>query len=492
MGTMEDFPKLKKINDLPEFVPPDAAKKKKKKRGKFFVLKVISVFVILVAITGSIFSYKVLSVSNDVFVQFDDEKSSFFSNIGKLLLADNKKLLGQEEGRTNILLLGMGGEGHTGAELTDTIMLASIQYDDDGNRNVSLVSIPRDLYVEYEKGYNSKINSVYSIGERNGENQGALLISQVVSKISGVPIHYYVRVDFNGFKKVVDALGGIDVDVERGFIDRQYPTYNFGWQTVEFEKGLQYMDGEKALQYSRSRHGVVTDGEGFEGSDFARAERQQRVLEAVKDKAFAVDTVINPKKVNDLLGAVGDHARTNVQPWEMMLLLEIARDINKDQIINIVLEHSEDGLLMSSKSNAGAYILLPRAGDYSEIKETIQNIFDTEAETNQELLDPEIAILNGTAIPGLAAKTKLNLSSKGYSVTDTDNAARSDYDQTIIYVVPDEESAELNAHNKKIASQLRDQLDSARIEEVTYSDNLSANTLDDSTDIIIILGKNAS
>lgn len=489
---MEDYPRLKKINDLPEFTPPDAQKPKpKKKKGRFFALKLIAVFIVLVAITGSIFSYRVLSVGSDVFVQFDDTRSSFFSDIGKLLLSNDKELLGQAEGRTNILLLGMGGEGHTGAELTDTIMLASIDYDESGEKRVSLLSIPRDFYLEYEKGYYSKINGIYSIGERDGENQGALLISKMVSKITGVPIHYYVRVDFEGFRKVVDALGGIEVDVENGFIDKQYPTYNFGWQTIEFEKGLQYMDGETALQFSRSRHGVVTDGDGFEGSDFARAERQQRVLEAVKEKAFAVDTVINPKKINDLLGAVGDHARTNVQPWEMMLLLEIARDVNKDAIINVVLEHGENGLLESSRSNAGAYILVPRAGDYSQINELVKNIFVQPGEEPEELKDPSIAVLNGTGIPGLAAKTQVSLSNKGYSISTAGNAAQVGYDQTIIYTISND-STEQTSHNNKFAKQLRDEFPSARIEEVSSISGLSASALDDTTNIVVIIGKNAS
>lgn len=491
---MKDYPKLKKISDLPEFTPPDAHKKTKK-RSRFLALKVLLVFIIVAGVVGSFFSYKVLSVSSDVFVRFDDKKSSIFSTLGKLLLSNDKEILGQAEGRTNVLLLGVGGEGHTGAGLTDTIMLASIEYDKETEKEkVALVSIPRDLYVEYEKDHSSKINSVYSIGEREGENQGALLISKVVSSITGVPIHYYVRVDFEGFKKVVDALGGVDVEVERSFIDNQYPTYNFGWQTVEFGKGIQHMDGEKALQFSRSRHGVVTEGDGFEGSDFARAKRQQNVLQAVKEKSLSVNTVVNPKKINDLLSAVGDHARTSVQPWEMMILLEVARDMHKDDLINKVLEHGEDGLLVSSKSNAGAYILLPKSGNFSEIQSMVKNIFSEEGDvTDNEFTDPHIAVLNGTGIPGLAATTKINLSNKGYIVMDTGNAATTDAAQTVIYAVTQlGDASHLNSSYMRTARQLKDEFPSARVEEVVSTKDFSESALDSGVDIVIVLGKNAS
>lgn len=489
---MEEFPKLKKIDELPEFTPPNAEKKKSKKR-RFLPLKILAGFIIIIALAGSLFSYRVLSVGSDVFVQFDDQKSSFLSSLNKLFLSNDKEVSGQKDGRTNILLLGMGGEGHTGAELTDTIILASISYDEEtGKEKVALISIPRDLYVEYEDGYYSKINSVYSIGEREGENKGALLISQVVSTFTGVPIHYYVRVDFEGFRKVVDALGGVDVDVENGFIDKQYPTYNFGYQTIEFEKGVQQMDGETALQFSRSRHGVVTDGDGFEGSDFARARRQQRVLEAVKEKAFAVDTVVNPKKVNDLLGAVGDHARTNIQPWEMMIFLEMARDINKDEIVNQVLEHGDNGVLVSSRSNAGAYILLPRKKDFSEVKSLVRDVFNDSEDEQENFVEPEVVILNGTGIPGLAGKTKLNLSSKGYNVTDTGNASSTSYAQTIIYTSSQADNDSFSQSYAKIAQQLRDEFPSARIEEIPSINSLSTTPLASTTDIVIVIGKNAS
>ncbi|MBU1118988.1 LCP family protein [Patescibacteria group bacterium] len=477
---MRKFPKLDSIENLPEYSPPDAVKKTKKK-GSFFVLKIFAAVLVVVALIGSVFSYKVLSVSKDVFVEFDNKKTSLFQQLKKLILSEDKILLGEEDGRTNVLLLGMGGEGHSGALLTDTIMVASIKFDKEtGEKDVALLSIPRDLYVPVQDGRQSKINSVYSIGARDGENEGARLIANVISDITGLPIHYYVRVDFEGFRKVIDALDGVDVEVDRSFVDTRYPTYNYGWQTVEFEKGIHHMDGETALQFSRSRHGVVTEGEGFEGSDFARAERQQKVLQAVQEKALSVNTIANPKKVNDLLGALGDHVRTNVEPWEMTIMFELAKEIHKDDIINKVIDQGENGLVYSS-NRGGAYVLIPHKEDFSEVRDFALTIFD---QAKEDSVESEILyVLNGTKTVGIASTETKRLEDEGYEVTGTGNARKSDYTQTVIYTKKEDYSDSV----RKAKDDLH-----ARIETLDDLSSVSLDVIPSSVSVVIVLGENYS
>ncbi|MBU1166784.1 LCP family protein [Patescibacteria group bacterium] len=483
---MKDYPELDPINDLPEFVPeektPKKAEKSSKKKPKkhFFVLKVFVGLLIFTAIFGSLFSYKVLSVSKDVFVGFEGKKASVFDQLKRLILPDNKELKGQAEGRTNILLIGMGGEGHSGAMLTDTIMVASIKYDKETDqKKIALISIPRDLYVPAEDNRNHKINSLFSIGERKGENQGAITLSKSVSQVTGLPIHYFVRVDFEGFRKVVDSLGGIDVEVERSFIDEQYPTYDFGYQTVSFDKGIQTMDGEKSLQFSRSRHGIVTDEDGgFEGSDFARAARQQRVLEAVKKKAFSVETAVNPKTINELVNVLGDHVRTSIEPWEVMIMLDIARNMESGSTINKVIDNGKSGLLYSS-SRGGAYVLLPRVDDFSQIQDMSENVF----EVGESEEDVSIFILNGSETDGLANEAASTLKTQEYKINGFGNALTKDYENTVIYTSGDKGKRIVDALQKKFQAKL----------DTSGQDfsKISRNTVPEDTNIVIVLGDSA-
>jgi len=177
---------------------------------------------------------------------------SFWEGVARLMVGKDKILKGELLDRTNILILGMGGAQHEGPYLTDTIILASIK---PSTKQIGLLSIPRDLYVPIPNYGWRKINSANALGVAESKD-GGLLTSKVVSNILDLPIHYWVRVDFNLFKEMIDELGGIEVEVARGFIDNQFPGVNFSYRVVSFKKGLQTMDGEKALQFARSRHGT--------------------------------------------------------------------------------------------------------------------------------------------------------------------------------------------------------------------------------------------
>jgi len=247
-------------------------------------------------------------------------KDFFFGPVNIFSVITQRDLeLKNDNGRTNILLLGIGDQGHDGPNLTDTMILLSIQAKFDKPDTLKLppivmISIPRDIYSQ---SLGEKINAAYATG-------GLVLAKGIISEITGLPIHYAVRGNFSVFEKAIDLLGGIDVNVEHAFDDYQYPidgheNDNCGYSEAEvavrsasviagdettlltafpcryehlhFDAGWQHMNGVTALKFVRSRHAA-----GDEGSDFARSKRQQLVLAAVKSKVFSAETLLNPTK----------------------------------------------------------------------------------------------------------------------------------------------------------------------------------------------------
>ncbi|RAL56570.1 hypothetical protein BLD25_02820 [Candidatus Gracilibacteria bacterium GN02-872] len=225
---------------------------------------------------------------------------------GKGVYSEETKEYKKEIG---ILIVGRGGftGGNDAPNLTDTIILAKINKD---KKNVSLLSIQRDLYVNYatnpnEKEGTGKINSVYPhyLGRLKDETQAMHKLAEKIKDITGEETDYFVNVDFAGFKKIIDTLGGVEIDVKESFVDRTYPDGNWGYKTISFKKGLQTMDGEKALEYSRSRHST---------SDFDRSLRQQQVIQAVKNKIMSSYTINSPAKVTELYNIFKENIFTDV------------------------------------------------------------------------------------------------------------------------------------------------------------------------------------
>lgn len=207
------------------------------------------------------------------------------------LVFDEGVRLESSDGRTNILILGIGGGTHEGSDLTDTMMVLSL---DNTKKTMALISVPRDIWSDTLK---DKVNSAYHYGQEKslsvGRQGGGLLLAKVISEdVIGIPIQYAVVIDFSGFQNVIDEVGGVDVNVPTAFTDTQYPkpgmeqstcpgdpTNACVYETVHFDAGLQHMDGARALIYARSRH-----ADGDEGSDFARSRRQQLIMIALKDR----------------------------------------------------------------------------------------------------------------------------------------------------------------------------------------------------------------
>ncbi|MFA6215808.1 MAG: LCP family protein, partial [Patescibacteria group bacterium] len=299
-----------------------------------------------------------------------------WGQIQHLIGSNDKNLNGEKEDRINVLLLGIGGENHDGPYLTDTSILASFK---PSTKQVSLVSIPRDLLVPIP-GYGwQKINHADAYGEVKNPGRGGEKTAEIVSQVFGVPIHYYVRIDFAGFKQIVDDLGGITVDVENLLDDPNYPikgketaTTTERYEHLYIKPGVKNMDGELALKFVRSR-----EGRGIEGSDFARSKRQQKVLMAIKEKALSFGVLANPYKVGKLMDTLSQHLATNMQVWEIIKFFNLGRDITEQNITRRVLDDSPNGSLYAAMTEGGAFVLRPKAGDFSELKLIAQEVFST-------------------------------------------------------------------------------------------------------------------
>lgn len=448
-----------KINFLNNLFSKQKKEEKKKTIPKLFFYPLIFIFLFLF-----IFSFQVIFSGDSLSETF--EKINIFSNYG-LNIAKDKPLKGEAEDRINILLLGMGGAGHPGPYLTDTMMLVSIK---PSENKVSMVSIPRDLSVPIS-GYGwRKINNANHFGEMNKEGSGAEFASKTVEEIFKIPIHYYARVDFSGFENLINELDGIKVYVDNTFADSQFPTSDLGYQTVSFEQGWQTMDGKTALNYARSRH-----GSNGENSDFARSKRQQKVLQAVKDKALSFTTFLSYKKITALFDLYKDHISTNLEPWEMFRFAQMAKDIDSKNINNIVLDNGNDGPLYSTNIN-GAYLLLPKDMSFYQLQQIVTNAFEPQTPIKPKEY-VKVEIQNGTKIEGLAYKKSLELKQSGYKVVKIGNAQEQNYEKTVIYDLTDGDKQE---ELENLKTKLNANIASGATQGLTNSSDV---------DFLIILGK---
>lgn len=423
------------------------------KRTKFFIY-----FVIVLCICAAVFGSKVLLSSESITVI----TQNFFKNF---LESEDQILQGEADGRINFLLLGVGGEKHEGAQLTDTIILASLQLNP---LKAAMISIPRDFLI-FVDGYGyRKINSLNALKEMEEEGEGPAFLSQILARTLNIPIHYYAKIDFNGVKNFVDEIGGVDIYVENSFTDYLYPTEDFLYQTVKFEKGWQNMDGDTLLKYVRSRH-----GNNGESGDFARGKRQQNAITAIKNKVLNKDTWLNPKTIYSLMQTYEDNITTNLETWEILKLTTIAKNLQAQDMIKFGFSDDYNNYLQASNYQ-GAYVLTAKDKTYNEMKNVINNIFD-EKVTEKASAD----ILNGTEIPGLASKNKDVLKNKNFTILVVDNAPKQDYQKTIIY--------NLAGEAKPISLQsLKDTYPQAEIASILPFG------IDTTADFVVILGPDAN
>lgn len=330
--------------------------------------------------------------------------ASFYPFLFHLLVDKEVKLKQATPSNINVLILGIGGGGHDGPNLTDTIILANLN---EGKNKVTLVSIPRDLWVPSLNGANKKINEAYSQGESKRKGGGLQLAKKIVEGVTGQSIDYGIRIDFSGFVKAVDIVGGLDIIADNTLDDYEYPIsgnedkscgyseediaafsatvsaeidkqekFACRYKHLHFDKGLNHMDGITALEYVRSRHAI-----GIEGSDFARSKRQQKVITAFRDKILSAQTLINPRKILDLYAVLKGSIDTDILPDEFDDFIRLAQKMKQAKIQSAVVDTGDPindryGLLLEAPliSEYGYLsVLIPRIGNgnFLEIKNYI-------------------------------------------------------------------------------------------------------------------------
>jgi len=257
------------------------------------------------------------------------------------------KLGGSE--RVNILLIGYGGGDHAGAYLADSIQVLSI---DPATDTTTTVPIPRDLWIEGVGAFpeNGKVNEVFAAGHATGDiDGGAELLAAVVSDVTGLPIEHWLSIDFEGFRDMIDAVGGVTIDNPVAFAWTTGPVQHQGgnWSSGSFEAGELHMDGETALAYTRARYTSVV----AESTDFARSVRQARVLSALRSKlgSGGIGSILPGL---GLMDAMEGRVRTDLSVIDLALL---SSHLSSDRRVEV----TDSTILTATTNTIGQYILIP-------------------------------------------------------------------------------------------------------------------------------------
>ncbi len=344
--------------------------KKKKKLGWLIAL-------IIVLIIGGVIGFSVwkgVAIFQKIGLKID---------AGSLAITNHEPELQKDSSGkyTNALIIGIDTRENSGGLNTDTLIVSSYNYD---TNDIVMVSIPRDLTVEIgeDSDWYNKINAVYAFTkEDDDEEKGILELKRTIEELTGMEIQYYAMVNFEAFTQIVDAVGGVDINVENSFTDYQYPL-GTKYQTVSFKAGIQTMDGETALKYARSRH----SSDNGEGSDFMRARRQQKIIMAIKDKILSTETLTSPKAIMGIFSAVADNIKISTFTIsDIEAALNIARDFNENSgmAYSFVLDPSAGNSQLvanlstyNADGSLAAYVIGPKLGlgKYEDINEYVDHI----------------------------------------------------------------------------------------------------------------------
>lgn len=312
--------------------------------------------------------------------------------------------------RVTILLLGidMRSSDPVAPTRSDTMILLTL---DPLSLTAGMFSIPRDLWVPIPGYAENKINVAHFLGEARRAGEGPELARRTVQLNLGVPVHYTARVDFKGFERLIDTIGGVTVDVERAILDSEYPNENYGINRVYIGVGPQRMDGITALRYARSRHSE---------SDFGRTRRQQRVLEAARMQTLNLGLV---PKLPQMIGILTSSITMDVPVFDLLALANLGRQIPREAIITRQVDHNH-----VIDVNGDGTVLVP---DRAKIRPIIQEVFyDPVVRANAATIE----ILNGTSRDGIATAARTALVAQRFDVRRVDSAGNATFDHTQILV----------------------------------------------------------
>jgi LCP family protein required for cell wall assembly len=272
---------------------------------------------------------------------------------------------GMKQDRLNLLFIGVGGDSHPGGgkDLADSIIFVSLR---PSTKQAAVISMPRDLWVKIGRYGTHRLNSAHAIGAQSGyPGEGPGLLCDTVSGILDQPVHAYVRVDFSAFEKLVDDLGGVDVNVERSFYDYLFKD--------GFTKGPHHFNGKRALAYARYRYIL-----GPEGDNFARELRQQQVMNALRDK-LAHRGPADVVKLITAAQTLSDNTQTNLTTAQLVTLYRTFHDIRPASIRHVSLKPFTQ-LFEVTRINDPGEAVRPRTGDYREFQNLAKGVFSSDAQ----------------------------------------------------------------------------------------------------------------
>ncbi|OGL35445.1 hypothetical protein A3F05_03795 [Candidatus Saccharibacteria bacterium RIFCSPHIGHO2_12_FULL_47_17] len=399
---------------LDDIKPQKAKRQSKHPRRRRFIKRLALSLLVIILAAGLFLGFKAYKTQQQLLAGGGAAPAVCNGNV------DINKLKIEGDGRVNILLLGIGGEEHQGGDLSDTIIIASL---DPLNNKIDLLSIPRDLWVKIPNNGYQKLNAAFAYGKQNSKakdatgevRDGVNLADQTIESVLGVPIHYHAVVNFSAFEDIVNALGGVDMYVtpEMAAYERLWIEGTNQHYTLDVKAGQQHFDGRRALYFARQRTGT---------SDFVRGQRQRALLVAIKDKIFSVGTFSNPIKVSSLLDSLGKNVYTDFDSGSIKCLYQQTKEVSSANIRSLDLVTPPNDLLTTG-SAGGLSIVRPKLGlyDFSQVQNYVRN---TLRDSYLAKENSSIAVYNGTTIAGVGKTKGDELKSYGYNVTLVDNAPK--------------------------------------------------------------------
>ena len=466
-GIEDELPAVKKKGRGLRFARPQGF--------KWVVKRLVILLVIIGVLIGGWLGYKALSNASGIF------EGNIFG------LTQRQPLKQDANGRSNVLIFGTSEDNPdhvangAGALLTDSMMVLSVNQE---KKDAFMISIPRDLWVKFDEpcsvGYQEKINSVYQCGSDFGENPaaGAAALQKKIGEVLGLDIQYYGQVNYSVVTRSVDAVGGVDVTIESnppgvGILDRNFDwKCNYQCHYVKYEDGeTVHLDGEHALALSRARN--AQGGYGLAGGNFDREKNQQKILRALQEKALSLGTLTNINKVTELLDAMGENLKTNVDTSEVQTIMALATEIKSDQITSLDL-HGEEQPIVTTGPVGGASAVYPVAGlfEYDQIHDFIKKAISMDPATKE---GATIHVLNGSDVFGAAGKESDWLEDQDLTVGLVDNAPEGNYPETKVY----QKNLEMTATKAKLESLYGITVETA-----------SPIPIEDGVDFIVIIGDN--
>lgn len=451
-------------------------KNNKPHRKRFGIKKIIILFFVILLLSGlgvaGYLGYKFISAGNNVF------KGDIFG------VLKNEPLKADANGRSNFIIFGTaeddeGGE-HGGRNLTDSIMVVSV---DQEAKNAYMVSLPRDLWVTYDEtcsvGVQGKLNATYFCASNDGvdEQAGAEALQKKAGEVLGMDIQYYIHLNFTAVVQAVDAVGGVQVVIEsddpRGIFDDNFDwKCNYKCNMVKYPNGLTpVLDGQHALALARAR-GASGNTYGLPNANFDREKNQQKILEALRQKALSTGTLTNLSAVTGLIDAMGKNLRTNIETKELRTMMSLATDIPPESIKSVSLVEPEDPQVTTGFIY-GQSIVKPILGiyDFDGIHEYIAQ----KITSNPIVIEnAEVVVLNGSGVVGAGQTEADKLKTDKYNVVNVSTADENITSSYVVYQLDSTKKATAEALAKRYGV-------SVITEKPTFS-------VSDGVDFVVIVG----